>query len=571
MKRVFYTTAVLSDSWLIGLPATSCPDEGTAATGRVLASHGQAVAVYDDAMGRKLSVRSTTTGRLGRWASGMAALVLLAGCGPSTDGAGAGDTEAQEFDVVFQGARVMDPERRFDEVRDVGIRGDVIAAVSEEPLADSLADGGELVDASGLVLSPGFVDLHTHGHTPAAYEYQARDGVTTSLELEGGVGDVRTFLDSRRGLAHVNYGASVSLGALRGMEIVAPEERPAFQAAITAVSSVDTEDDKVHVAPNVNYLSVPEERFPALMERLNEGLAEGALGIGMAHQYYPGATHREIFEVFRFAGEKRATIYTHVRSMELSSMQEVLANAVATGAPLHIVHVNSMAGGEIDTVLRLIEGARDAGLDVSTEAYPYTAGSTSLESSIFDDGWQERLKIDYGDLQWEATGERLTEATFERYRREGGTVILHFMKDEWIDTAIGNDWVIVASDGMPYAPGAHPRTAGTYSRVLGRYVRERGTLDLMTALLKMSFLPAERLATMTNGLNKGRVRVGADADLVVFDPDTVIDTATFEGGLSFSEGIVHTMVNGVFVVRDGETVEGVAPGRPVIGRLAVEP
>ena len=163
--------------------------------------------------------------------------------------------------------------------------------------------------------------------------------------------------------------------------------------------------------------------------------------------------------------------------------------------------------------------------------------------------------------QWEATGERLTKETFERYRRERGTVILHFMKEEWIETALGNDWVIVASDGMPYAPKAHPRTAGTYSRVLGRYVRERGTLDLMTALLKMTLLPADRVASMSDQMRrKGRIQVGADADIVVFDPDTVIDTATFEGGLSFSEGIVHTIVNGVFVVRDGETVEGVAPG-----------
>ncbi len=221
----------------------------------------------------------------------------------------------------------------------------------------------------------------------------------------------------------------------------------------------------------------------------------------------------------------------------IEAMQEVLANAIATGAPLHIVHVNSMALGEIDTVLDLIGGARRLGLDVTTEAYPYTAGSTSLHSSIFDEGWQGRLGIDYGDLQWEATGERLTRETFERYRRERGTVIL-----------------------------------GTYSRVLGRYVRERSTLDLMNALLKMTLLPADRVASMSEQMRrKGRIQVGADADIVVFDPDTVIDTATFEGGLSFSEGIVHTMVNGVFMVRDGETVEGVAPGRAIVGRFGGEP
>ena len=509
--------------------------------------------------------------RSGFIVSGLLAALLLTGCNGATDE----PTEAapQHFDIVFQGARVIDPERRLDEIRNVGIRGDTITALTEDPLADSLADGGVLIDAAGLVLAPGFVDLHAHGQGPASREYQARDGVTTALELEWGVADVGAFLDARRGKSLVNYGATVNHGALRGLEIVLRDERADLEAAFTAASSADEPLTAERDAADSTYYSeLPPERFPAMLERLEQGLEEGALGIGLAVQYYPGASRREIVEVFRFAGEKRATIHAHVRSMTIEAMQEVLANAVATGAPLHIVHVNSMALGEIDTVLDLIGGARRLGLDVTTEAYPYTAGSTSLHSSIFDEGWQGRLGIDYGDLQWEATGERLTRETFERYRRERGTVILHFMKEEWIETALGNNWVIVASDGMPYAPKAHPRTAGTYSRVLGRYVRERGTLDLMTALLKMTLLPADRVASMSEQMRrKGRIQVGADADIVVFDPETVIDTATFEGGLSFSEGIVHTMVNGVFVVRDGETVEGVAPGRAVVGRFGGEP
>ena len=497
----------------------------------------------------------------------LAAFSLL-GCNGADNGIGEAETLA--FDVVFEGARVIDPERRFDEVRNVGILGDVIAAVTEESLAESLDDGGVLIDAAGLVLAPGFVDMHAHGQGPRAHEYQARDGVTTALELEWGVPDVGSFVESRRGRSLVNYGASVNHGALRGLEIVREDERADLLADFAAAGAEDEPLSSMRDAAERTYYSgLPAERFPAMLEHLQRGLEEGALGIGMAHQYYPGATREEIFEVFRFAGEKRATIHTHVRSMGIEAMQEVVANAVATGAPLHIVHVNSMAGGRIDLVLDLIGGARSAGLDVTTEAYPYTAGSTSLESSIFDAGWQDRLGIDHGDLQWQDTGERLTAETFERYRREGGTVILHFMKEEWIETALGNDWVIVASDGMPYAPGAHPRTAGTYSRILGRYVRERGTLDLMTALRKMSLLPAQRVALISDQMKgKGKVQVGADADIVVFDPDTVIDTATFEGGLSFSEGIVHTMVNGVFVVRDGETVEGVNPGRPIVGRFA---
>lgn len=189
----------------------------------------------------------------------------------------------------------------------------------------------------------------------------------------------------------------------------------------------------------------------------------------------------------------RAPIFTHVRAMNVDAMQEMIANAAATGAALHIVHVNSMSLGALPLVLDLIESARKRGIDITTEAYPYTAASTYVESTIFDDGWQERLGISYGDLQWVASGERLTRETFDAYRKKGGVVIIHLMKPEWIRLAMAAPFVMVASDGMPYSPGAHPRSAGTFSRVLGVYVREQKVLPLMLALAKMTLMPARRL------------------------------------------------------------------------------
>mgnify|MGYP002843565167 CR=1 FL=1 len=171
--------------------------------------------------------------------------------------------------------------------------------------------------------------------------------------------------------------------------------------------------------------------------------------------------------------------------MGVDAIQEVVANATATGAPLHIVHLNSSSLWDIETNLDLIRGAQEAGVDITTEVYPYTAASTSLESAIFDEGWQERLQIDYGDLQWQDTGERLTAETFRSYREEGGVVIIHMMKPEWIEMGLQASHVMVASDGMPYAPGAHPRSAGTFSRFLGRYVRDEGTVSLMDGLRKV--------------------------------------------------------------------------------------
>jgi dihydroorotase len=176
--------------------------------------------------------------------------------------------------------------------------------------------------------------------------------------------------------------------------------------------------------------------------------------------------------------------------------------------------------------------------------------------------------MDYHDVQVQDTGERLNAETFDLLRSKGGTVIMHMMKPEWIEIAMRTPFVMVASDGMPYAPGAHPRSAGTFSRVLGRYVREQGVMTLMQALGKMTIMPAKRLEIISPAAKrKGRLQTGADADITVFDPAKILDTATFEDDLSFSEGVRHVFVNGQAVVRDGQTVDGVRPGRPLLGRF----
>ena len=189
---------------------------------------------------------------------------------------------------------------------------------------------------------------------------------------------------------------------------------------------------------------------------------------------------------------------------------------------------------------------------------------TEIKSAIFDEGWQDVFNIDYKDLQWAATGERLTKETFEQYRKTGGMVAVFSMTEEVVSTAIKSPLTMIASDGILAQGKGHPRTAGTYSRVLGNYVREKGALSLMDALTKMTLWPAQRLERRVPSMrNKGRIKVGADADLTIFDPQSIIDRSTFEEPAKYAEGIKFVLVNGVMIVKDGQLQSGVSPGHPI--------
>ncbi len=449
------------------------------------------------------------------------------------------------YDLVISGGRVMDPESNLDAVRNVGIRDGKVAAISISPLP-----GKSTIDAKGLVVAPGFIDLHEHGAEPRNYQFQAHDGVTTSLELEVGTDDVDKWYAAREGKALINYG--VSIGHI-----------PVRMAVMHDNASW------IPTADAARRAATPEEmtKMLTIMER---GFRDGALAEGMGINYTPAATHQEIIEMFGVAAKYNATVHVHMRysgvkepTTGLAALEEVIAVAAETGAPLHIVHITSMELKATPDAIAMIEGARLHGIDVTTENYPYTAGSTSIESTVFDPGWQEAQGITYKDLQWAATGERLTAETFEKYRKEGGIVVIHSIPEEDVRIAIANPNIIVASDGMRITGAkVHPRGQGTYSRVLGHYVREEKVLDLMTALRKMTLLPAQRLERHAPAFHdKGRIRVGADADITVFDAARIIDKATFEDPLKYSEGIQFVLVNGTPVLKDGQLVDGVMPGR----------
>jgi dihydroorotase len=462
-------------------------------------------------------------------------------------------TPDETYDLAILNGRVMDPESGFDAVRNVGIRNGKIAAISATPL-----NGKSSIDAKGLVVAPGFIDLHEHGQEPRNYEFQARDGVTTSLELEAGTNDVDRWYGLREGKSLINFGVSIGHIPVR-MKVLGDPQGGMLPTG-----------DAAHRAATPDEL----EKIIALMEK---GFRQGALAEGMGVNYTPGATHWEIVEMFRVAAKYGASVHVHLRygglkepNTGLAALEEVLAAAAATGAPLHVVHVTSMGLKYTPQLIAMIKGAQQRGLDVTTECYPYTAGSTALQSAIFDPGWQENMGITYKDVQWTATGERLTADTFDKYRKEGGIVVIFSIPEEAARTAVADPIVMIASDGMPITGAkVHPRGQATFSRVLGYYVREEKALDLMTALRKMTLMPAQRLEKRAPAFkDKGRIRVGADADITIFDPARVIDKATFEEPLQYSEGIPFVLVNGVLVVNNSQLIEGVHPGRAARAPLA---
>lgn len=484
---------------------------------------------------------------------------------------------AQTYDVAINHGRVIDPETGLDAIRHIGIRAGHIQAISKTPLT-----APQMLNAEGMVVAPGFIDLHSHTPTPLGQHYQLFDGVTTALELEAGHYPAAEFGVGIADQPLINFGASAGYIGMRiaekeGVLVRGTDSLPKVLSweGIKTLWRLATQDLREALARTFTETASPKQR-DALRQRLHADLDAGALGIGLALDYISEAVgDEELAMIFAVAGERDVPVFVHIRrgiNGDPSGLREVLGLARRFNTPLHICHITHNAIKNIELFLAEIAQARAEGLDVTTELLPFNAGSTTISAAVFERDWRTVFGIDYSDVQWAATGEWLTEESFQRYRREQphGMVIHHYLQEVWAERALSEPGMIVVSDALPMESidKKVPPHNGAFTKVLGHYVRERGVISLPEAIARMSLLPAQRLQSFAPTFaHKGRLQVGADADILVFDPATVINRASYAEPYQEAAGLQHIVVNGVPLVVDGALREGVYPGR----RVTAEP
>ena len=345
------------------------------------------------------------------------------------------------------------------------------------------------------------------------------------------------------GSARINFGASVGHAWIRSALL---EGQDALSGADEMVVRAIAEGGAGDMERPAFRAPLSGQQLEELRAHLEAGLDQGGLGIGMLLDYMSEVVDdAEMQIVFDVAAERQAPVFVHIRRGivgDTAGLLEIIRYAAASGAPVHICPVQANAMGNIHESLRLIREARVDGINITTESFPYNAASTSNTAAVFNRDWRTIFDITYEDVEWAASGERFTEQTWYEYREKypGGTIIHHYNKEEWTSVA-------------------------TNARVLGRYVRERASLKLTDAIAKMTYLPASVLDDYSPAMAlKGRIQAGADADITIFEPETVIDNSTYRDPYQASSGIEHVIVAGAIVIRDGEMQEEAFPGPRVL-------
>lgn len=496
---------------------------------------------------------------------------------------------AADYDLVILNGRVMDPESKLDAVRNIGIKDGKIAVISKDKIS-----GKQQIDASNHVVAPGFVDGHSHVvDQPLGQRLMLRDGVTTSLDLEVGALPVSRWYDRMKGKSQTNYGATVSVMGARAVTF-----DPGFLKATSGGTSYDMFSGKARIPSDVYSRAPNDKETDNILKLLEQGLQEGGLGIGPPTGYMvDGFTSQEMIGAQKLAGKYGRFSHVHTRfSSQVSptsgilAFQEAIASAGNYGGGVIIAHFTAQALDQTQAAMDYVDALRADGVPVVLEVYPYNyggAGNGIQADYLEPHNFQHNMGRTYSDIIDTATGKRLTRETYESLLKSDPDhgVLFYNAKEEDVLKGVAHPDILIGCDCFPMSDAngkfvdawdtpfdqitTHPRTAGAHGKVL-RLTREKKLMPLMTAISKMSYQYAKFLED--NGVpqmaNKGRIKVGADADITIFDPDTVRDNSSLDKGKNGlpSTGIPYVVVNGTIVVKDSKVLKGVYPGIPIRAR-----
>ena len=487
-------------------------------------------------------------------------------------------------ELVLADGRVLDPETGFDAIADVAISNGRVTAVGQ-----GLGAAVRTVPADGLMVAPGFIDLHAHGQCLPADRMQAFDGVTTSLELELGVWPVARWYDEQACAGRVlNYGASTGWVFARIAAMTAQQTESSIAGMGRATGDRRWADNVANPAETAD-----------ILERVQAGLDQGGLGIGFPNAYAPGAGVKELSSLCSLAAATGVPTFTHVAFMSnidpqssIEAYIRLIGLAGSTGAHMHICHFNSTSLQDVERAAELVRTAQAQGLKVTVEAYPYGTGSTVIGATFFSDpAFRERTGGGYDSLETLVSGHFFTsrDDVLEAQSEDPGALVLwHFLDvagnerhRRLLDVSVLFSGGAIASDALPwllpdgstYVGNAwplpedaisHPRSSGTFARFLREWVLERKAVPLLEGLRKCALIPAQLLEASTPSMRrKGRLQAGCDADIVCFDPVTLTDRADFRNPNRPSEGVRHLFVGGEPVILDGELLPDARPGRPI--------
>ncbi|KUO74360.1 MAG: amidohydrolase [Clostridia bacterium BRH_c25] len=435
------------------------------------------------------------------------------------------------YDIKLINGRIINPDTGTEKLADLCIKNGKI-----EFIGSNAGEAKKVIDVEGKAIAPGFIDIHMHEEVLVGQEskgnYDIADrmlqmGVTTCVagncgNNRQGIDEFFNYIDASG--SPVNYLTFIGHNYLR--QIVGNDD---------------------------NYRKSTKSEISKMQWLVSEATRENAIGVSFGFEYSPGADTAEALQILEGVKGQKVLLSAHYRKdakYGIEAIKELIQISRETGLPMQISHLGSCtAYGMMREALDVIEDEISAGTDISADCYPYDAFSTYIGSAVFDEGCFELWNKSYDSVlltEGEYKGMRCDKELFYKVRKEHPNMLIvaFVMNEKEVLEAVAAPYVMIASDGLFRNSQGHPRGAGTFPRVLGRYARDEKKLTLAEAVRKMTVMPAERLGLKT----KGRMLEGMDADIVVFDPDSIIDTATFESPVSTPEGIEYVIINGEVAV-----------------------